>query len=430
MDAIVLSRPTVLAILKSLLNDELAALRHLPTAHWDTDLWEDSLIIGEQAREPVQPRNSLSLEADSLELMALATRVNTFFQMHHSGIEDYLLRQRTLGEWAELVREAQRRGSQTIGFRTSGSTGKPKPVIHSLSALAEEVATLAPLLTACQGQPVRRILAPTPCHHIYGFLFSVLLAEHLNIETVRSGKALAALLGDQVQKGDLIVGIPTIWHQLAEQGQTIPAGVLGLTSTAPADPAILEQLRQNGLDTMVELYGSSETAGIGWRDGPNSPFNLLPRWDLVKDCRNYLLDRRTQVQFELGDHVHWVSDRQLIPTGRRDDAVQVAGINVYPHRISDQLQALSEVSEASVRLMRPEEGQRLKAFIVPADRNLSEAELRDVLDTWCQHSLSPAERPRAFRFGSTLPRNDMGKLSDWSANPADPASNTIESNTQ
>jgi long-chain acyl-CoA synthetase len=60
--------------------------------------------------------------------------------------------------------------------------------------------------------------------------------------------------------------------------------------------------------------------------------------------------------------------------GRAEGAVQVGGVNVFPDVVGRVLTAHSGVAQAAVRLMRPEEGTRLKAFVVPqpqADRAAS-----------------------------------------------------------
>jgi long-chain acyl-CoA synthetase len=98
--------------------------------------------------------------------------------------------------------------------------------------------------------------------------------------------------------------------------------------------------------------------------------------------------------------------------GRTDGAVQVGGTNVYPARIAALLRTHPNVSDAAVRLMRPEEGSRLKAFIVACygvDYDVSRLEL----EAWCSRSLRSFERPTALTFGMCLPKNQMGKECDW-----------------
>ena len=62
--------------------------------------------------------------------------------------------------------------------------------------------------------------------------------------------------------------------------------------------------------------------------------------------------------------------------------------------------------------MRPEEGSRLKAFVVPST-GADPQVLRSELGRWTESRLTAPERPKAFAMGYQLPRNAMGKLSDW-----------------
>jgi acyl-coenzyme A synthetase/AMP-(fatty) acid ligase len=63
--------------------------------------------------------------------------------------------------------------------------------------------------------------------------------------------------------------------------------------------------------------------------------------------------------------------------------------------------------------MQPTEGNRVKAFIVPARPDLDLAEMRRELDLWTAATLTAPERPRAFTFGSALPAGPLGKAIDW-----------------
>ena len=71
------------------------------------------------------------------------------------------------------------------------------------------------------------------------------------------------------------------------------------------------------------------------------------------------------------------------------------------------------VADITVRLMRPEEGSRLKAFVVPAVDASAYNELRAELHRFAAATLAPRERPGAYSFGPALLRTEMGKLADW-----------------
>jgi acyl-coenzyme A synthetase/AMP-(fatty) acid ligase len=72
------------------------------------------------------------------------------------------------------------------------------------------------------------------------------------------------------------------------------------------------------------------------------------------------------------------------------------------------------VDDAAVRLMRADEGQRLKAFVVP--RPAAGAGFTQELRAWIDARLAPMERPKAITLGPQLPQGALGKPADWSIN--------------
>ncbi|MFC3851589.1 AMP-binding protein [Salinispirillum marinum] len=400
------------AVLKALLADELKRLRRVTEQDNFPEDWDlDTVIRPAHAESP-----PISLQADSLERFSLATRVADFFQIRESGLEDYLLRFNTLGEWVELIKEARVRGTKNLLFLTSGSTGDPKACLQNWNDLVEEMAFFRQVLTEQSTglSSVKRIIALSPCHHIYGFLFSALLPSILAVPVVRGLSAFSMVQGRRVQAGDLVIGFPFIWKQISRSQQPFPKGVMGITSTGPCDKAVVLQLFNQGMEQLIEIYGSSETSGLGYRLHPDHAFELLPRWQPVDGRADTLMDRRTHVQFPLNDHLAWQTERQFFPQGRRDHAVQVAGTNVFPEAVAEKLRQLPEVQAVTVRLMSAAEGDRLKAFVVPVDSTVAASVLRQHLTSWCKTHLSAAECPQVFTFGATLPQNAMGKAADWS----------------
>ena len=409
-----LTRERILEVIRSLIADELQALRPqaseaLIPEDWNTDTWV--------SKTPPDPQTH-SLEVDSLERMALATRLADFFQVRESGLEDYLLRFNTLGQWADLMLEARQRGTQNLTFLTSGSSGTAKPCKQNWDNLVAEVIFFRDYFVSLQQQPIKRILALSPSHHIYGFLFSAILPDLLQVPVIRGHQAFFQVQGRKLLSGDLVIGFPYIWKQLARSQQPFPEGVLGLTSTGPCDPQVITTLQQQGLLTLVEIYGASETAGIGYRTNPNLPFQLLPRWQACPEDSQALVDKTSQNLVTLNDRLTWQSPELFYPQGRIDEAVQVGGINVFPQSLAKRLAALPGVQAAQVRLMSPHEGERLKAFIVPDTQAAKHPDaLLEEIRTWCQQHLTAAEQPKAFTLGEQLPINEQGKACDWSINP-------------
>lgn len=348
------------------------------------------------------------LGADSLELITLASALNEMVHMHEAGIEDYLLAYPTIGKWAEITQHALDTYSTTLTFRTSGSTGIPKSCDHSLAELSEEASELRQLFP-----DRRRILSVVPAHHIYGFLFSVLLPQASDtnpLEVVYLCGAAPAQVAQAVRDGDLIIGFPEWWNAFVRARVPISADVMGVTSTAPCSDDLSMKVLASGISHLYQVYGSSETGGIGWRSSHDSPYRLFHHWS--RDETSNRLRRIGSGQFiDCQDHLAWQDSRHFRINGRTDAAVQVGGINVYPMRVREYLLQHPDVVDATVRLMDPSEGSRLKAFIVPragADEGSLHAELFKFAA-----KLSAPEQPRAYSFGIALPRSDHGKLANW-----------------
>jgi 4-coumarate--CoA ligase (photoactive yellow protein activation family) len=380
-----------------LIASELSAMRR--TAHTAIGAWTPETHLNKD------------LGVDSLELMGLATALAQAFHMHESGIEDYLLVRQTLGDWRTIAQASLERFSAQMTFRTSGSTGQPKSCVHALHTLWREVQEVAPLLSGCT-----RLFAAVPSHHIYGFLFTILLPRALGLDSrsvLDLRQSSPARLSRELREGDVVIGHPEFWRMVMRVIPAFPVSVTGVTSTAPWPADIDAGLRAAGLHRMLQIYGSSETAGVGWRTCIDEPYQLFSFWQRADQGGNVLIREGETEAIPAPDLLTWQGERRFQPTGRLDHAVQVGGINVFPRKVRRELLSHPEVADAAVRLMRPDEGNRLKAFIVPRDPGADAATLSEKLGVWTGQRLGAAEQPRAFSFGTSLPLDEKGKQADW-----------------
>lgn len=359
------------------------------------------------------------LSFDSVQLLTAAGAVNAFFRLHETGVEDYLLRRRTLEQWAQIVAHALSEGTSGVTFRTSGSTGTPKQIGHSWESLEQEIAFLARLFAGR-----RRVLATVPSHHIYGFLFTVLLPQALEAEVKRYRWQELGSLSGEAEPGDLIVSQPTLWRYLATSVGSWGEDLRGVSSTAPLPAQTMEAHYRLGMLRLTEVYGSTETGGVGYREEPDGAFALFPYLRKAPagathaaggvgggDGGAELLRENRQGEsepVELLDNLEWVDERHFRPRGRRDRVVQIGGVNVDLSTVEQEIAAHPAVGEVVVRANSDSREGRLKAFIVPV-AEVSAEELEDL----CRRRLEPAHRPLSFTFGQALPRNSLGKITDW-----------------
>ena len=354
------------------------------------------------AWDPRLPIGSGGLEADSLERLRLGEAVSQALDLPDGP--DALGTVATLGEMAAEARRLLPQAGGGVAFLTSGSTGRPKVVRHDLRLLWQEVEHLASLVPG-----VQRILTLIPSQAIYGFLFTVLLPQRLGIPVMDLRDQRPGSLPVMARQGDLIVATPPTWASVSEAGW--PADILGVTSGAPCPVETAETLRSCGL-RLLEIYGSTETGGIGARNDELEPFRLFPYWEREGETRLRREADGAALSAELPDHVEWAGQDLLRPRGRRDGAVQVAGVNVQPDKVRAVLLAHPSVAEARVRLMRPDEGEWLKAFVVPRE-GAEPDDLPRALEDWTRTRLSAPERPRSITVGTALPMTSAGKPGDW-----------------
>lgn len=386
-----------------------------PAARIDKRFYDPTYAMGEISL------GESGLGLDSLELIKLSALISRYIHINESHVADNFLDKPTLSDWEMIVRSSLQQYSDQISFKTSGSTGAQKYRAHSLYLLEEESQFLSKGLSNR-----RRILKAVPSHHIYGFIFTVLLPTtmHITHSVVDIRGQSANSLTATLQAGDLIIGFPEFWEHLDASGIIFPDDVIGINSAGPCSADISNNLYKKNISQFIEVYGSSETAGVGWRKKAEDPYLLFPYWhpgaERTKLVRSLVSGDSLTV--EIQDNLDWTSDQSFFVIGRKDNVVQVGGMNVNLTTVAHTLKQHPLIQDVIVRKMQPHEGDRLKAFIViqhdhqvfkdDPDR-LSVERLTDDINQYIHQVLPDVERPKSITLGFKLPMNEMGKLGDW-----------------
>ena len=163
-------------------------------------------------------------------------------------------------------------------FCTSGSTGDGALIRKTWGPLLAEARYLQ---TLTQLAPGALVVSLVPPFHIFGFLYSVLLPYVADAEVIYASYDAAVLA-----EADLVVTVPALWPALKT---ALTAGPIPLivSSGAPWDAAreaeFLALKAQTRAPTrLLDVLGSTETGGLGWRELGQPPGNVFRAFDGVE----------------------------------------------------------------------------------------------------------------------------------------------------
>lgn len=349
---------------------------------------------------------------------------------------------------------------------TSGSSGEPKLIDKSLAQLANEVEALEHLWGQHLGQAC--VLGSVACQHIYGLLFRLLwplcagrpvhsralpFPEDLQQVSLAITRGSASVASEEDARRE--EARPRSLQAVNEQAEPLlnAAASSAVACAAPgfawvASPALLKRMGDN-LDWPAlsrvkqvfssggalpaeaaqalhdrlgqwptEIYGSSETGGIGWRQGdtPWQPFTgvelSLDEAGALRIASPYLpaghIEQSADAA-EIGD------DGRFVLRGRLDRIVKLEEKRISLPMIEQALVNHDWVADA--RLGVVQEGRAylgaLLALSPTGVHALRNQGRRTVTDTLRRHLADHCEAialPRRWRLLLELPYSSQGKL--------------------
>lgn len=304
---------------------------------------------------------------------------------------------------------------------TSGSSGEPQLIRKQQFQLFKEVAALEAAFGASLGDAL--VVSSVSHQHIYGFLFRLLwplaTGRLLAAENLAYAEALVSYPGRRLAW----VASPTHLTRLpAGADESRLAAIFSSGAPLPADASARAAQRFGA--QVIEVFGSTETGGIGWRrqhlgETLWTPFDGL---SLRVDARQQLEIRSPYLPDQ---QWHRCADRVRLEAGgfallgRADRIVKVEGKRVSLEQLEAALLACPEIvdvrleplqrqgavaqrDELLVLAVLSEQGRQL----LQQGRQVVIGPLRQCLAQWLERPLLP----RRWRFVDRLPRNAQGKL--------------------
>ncbi|MCY9821078.1 AMP-binding protein [Aeromonas media] len=299
---------------------------------------------------------------------------------------------------------------------SSGSTGEPKAIPKAWPQLEAELR----VQMALWGERLAdtRVLASVSHQHIYGLLFRILLPLALGRPFDRRTIDYPEQLALQTAPWCLIAS-PAFLSRL---DPAIPAAGCRLivSSGGPLQPGDAHQAKLLLGQLPVEIFGSSETGGIGWRQRHQvqTPWTALPGVEVRVGPEQGLLLRSpflpTAEWFACADRIA-LHEGGFELLGRQDRVVKLEEKRISLDEVEARLQALAEVEAAAVLPLQQGQRQILGAVLVLSEAGTARwAELgpgrfllalRQQLRPW----LEPVALPRSVRRVEQMPVNAQGK---------------------
>jgi len=318
-----------------------------------------------------------------------------------------------LSEESEALHKIGQRDLDLI-FYTSGVTGAPKSVRKKISQLDSEAHELERLWGAKAGHT----FATVSHQHIYGMLFRIFwpalsgrVSEDLPVEYWES---LSGKLGPHTT----LVSSPAHLTRLSF-GDVLSgsAPALIFSSGAPLPFAAAQAAREALGSLPIEVLGSTETGGVGWRQqtGADTLWSPLPSVRIEADdegAMRVMSPFAGDMAVSTGDLVEPVGEKFRLK-GRADRIVKVEGKRVSLQRVEEALLAQPMLAAAAVIGVPSRKGAlgaiveldaAGKAILAEEGAFRFSRRLRRALAS----RLEPGERPKHWRF-EPIPVNRQGK---------------------
>lgn len=301
---------------------------------------------------------------------------------------------------------------------TSGSSGSPKAINKSALMLDTEIFELEQLWGHLIADT--NIVSTVSHQHIYGLLFRALWPICAGRAFQRNGLTYPEQVVSNADSNKVLISSPALLKRLQLDKKSAPYRAVFCSG----GPLSLEAAQQSNLlfkQYPFEVFGSTETGGIGYRQQfeSTSPwyfFSGISAQIGKEDCLNISspwIDPSSW--YQTSDQCELLENNQFILKGRVDRIVKIEEKRVSLVEVEQRLNQLEWIEESVVLLhddlhrvslatviKLTAEGEKL---MLELGKGKFWIKLRQALRLW----LEPVGIPRYFRVVKEIPVNTQGK---------------------
>ena len=311
-------------------------------------------------------------------------------------------------------------GEETsIVMFTSGSTGKPKAVKQRLTEFENDNL----FVLSKWGEEIidRRLCSTVSQHHIYGLLYSILLPFTAGLsfrsKRIEVPEELKKLSGEK----NIVITVPAFLKRAIQ----IETNLKDLSAWIFCSGGVLDRdIAQKTYEIFgfwpLEVYGSTETSGIAWRQTEKGPeWTAFDNASISIGEDGCLVIRSPYIKdpmgFETKDLAEILEGNRFLLKGRSDSVVKIEEKRISLLEVEERI-LQSGLAESACVIALEDRRQYLAAAIVFNSRGKEKFDSLDKIiinKFWQEYLAQFIENqviPKKWRYLEALPANSQGKI--------------------
>jgi acyl-CoA synthetase (AMP-forming)/AMP-acid ligase II len=309
----------------------------------------------------------------------------------------------------------------SIVMFTSGTTGTPKTVKQRLTEFENDNR----FILSKWGEEFlgRKLCSTVSQHHIYGLLFSILLPFTTGVPFRRERITIPEEFEKFSDTEYMIITVPAFLKravQIESQASLSLKSPWIFTSGGVLDRETAQKTNEVFGFWPLEVYGSTETSGIAFRQSVNGPeWTAFDNAQLSQNEDGCLVIRSPYIKdpagFETADMVELLANGRFLLKGRIDSVVKIEEKRISLTEIEKRIFVSGLVTQVCV-IPLTDKRQYLAAALVLNEKGkiqFAELEKHTINLYWKKYLLQYFENlviPRKWRYPESLPMDAQGKI--------------------